>query len=357
MRPISDQHAARRRAVRLELGWGGCAALLLLLAGAPAGSSPQTRAQAAAERDVPLRDPASLERVWLVRVLDGDTLDVQRAGKVDRVRLAGVDTEERLHATSEAIAGAPQTVFGEETALWLARLLPAQGQLFLLRAPGGERRDAHGRLLAHLALPDGRDLNVLLVRLGRSPYFQRYGASEVDHAGLEGAQRAARAEQLGIWNPRTNRPRESEAPRAARDYRALLAWWEARAAAVRAFRSERDGGARAVYEAALPEDLERAARERGPSRVFGAVEGTLELSSDALLVFIETAPSAPALRLFVPAARRREFAPLELGLRATPARQSYLWIEGAVRPRGGHWSIEVESPACVRPAGPEPGGE
>src|SRR5204862_7285597 len=103
--------------------------------------------------------------------------------------LASIDTEERRHATAEPIAGAPQTVFGEETALWLARFLPEHGELYLLGSSGGERHDAHGRLLAHVALADGRDLNVLLVRAGRSPYFQRYGASEVDHEGFCNAQR------------------------------------------------------------------------------------------------------------------------------------------------------------------------
>lgn len=290
----------------------------------------------------------------LARVLDGDTLDVQRAGEAVRVRLAGVDTEERLHASAEAIAGAPQTVFGEETALWLARLLPEGGELYLLTAAGAEARDAHGRLLAHVVLPDGRDLNVLLVRLGRSPYFQRYGESEVDHEGLSRAQQAARAQHLGIWDPRTNRPRERGAPRAERDYAALLAWWEARAAAVRSLREELRSGERPVHQAEVPQDLERAARAGTAVRLFGAVEGTLELSSGALLVFIGTAPSAPGLRLFVPALRRAEFAPLDLELRCGPGRQSYLWIEGSVRPRAGHWSIELDSPAALQPAGPEP---
>jgi endonuclease YncB( thermonuclease family) len=332
-------------------------AVLAAVQGREALPREPTRAEAAlsaALRDVPVRDVATLERVRLVCVLDGDTLDVERAGKVVRVRLASVDTEERLHATSEAIAGAPQTVFGEETALWLARFLPEHGELHLLRAAGGERRDAHGRLLAQVALADGRDLNVLLVRAGRSPYFQRYGASEIDHEGFCTAQRAARGERLGIWNTRTNRPREAAAPRAARDYPALLAWWEARAEAVRSYRDARSSATGAVYGAEVPEDLERAARSREPVRIFGAVEGALELSSDALLVFIETAPSAPGLRLFVPAERRKQFAPLELGLRAGPKRQSYLWIEGVVQPRGGHWSIELDTPDAVRPAGPEP---
>jgi endonuclease YncB( thermonuclease family) len=275
------------------------ALIAVVAAGQGREASPREPARAeaalsAALRDVPLRDVASLERVRLVCVLDGDTLDVERGGKVVRVRLASVDTEERLHATAEPIAGAPQTVFGEETALWLARLLPEHGELHLLCAPGGERHDAHGRLLAHVALPDGRDLNVLLVRAGRSPYFQRYGASEVDHEGFCNAQRAARSEHLGIWDARTNRPREAAAPRAARDYPALLAWWEARAAAIRSFRDARSSDAGAVYGADIPEDLERAARAGEPVRIFGAVDGSLELSSDALLVFIETRLPRPA---------------------------------------------------------------
>jgi hypothetical protein len=265
-----------------------------------------------------------------------------------------VDTEERLRPSERPTPGAPQTVFGEETALWLAEQLDGVTHLGLLLPEGREQRDAHGRLLGHLVLPDGRDLNLLLVRTGRSPYFQRYGPSRVDHAGFVRAQETAREERLGIWDPRTNRPATPGAPAARRDYPALLAWWEARAEAVRGYREASAADALGVVSATAPAELARAARNGEPVRLFGEVEGSLELDSGALLVFLRTAPDAPGARLLVPASRRQALAPLAMPARVGPGVQNFLWVEGVVREREGHWSLRVDSTEAVRPAGPEP---
>ena len=350
----APQPVARARPVRLRVALALLLALPALIV--CAGGDSRNDAGRDPARDVPRREQSGLERVALARVVDGDTLDVTRNGHPVRVRLLGVDTEERLHATALTAADAPQTVFGEETALWLAELLAGTGPLGLLLPGGRERRDDHGRLLAHLALADGRDLNVLLVRLGRSPYFQRYGPSELDHAGFERAQNLARRERLGIWDPRTNQPRHPGAPRAQRDYPRLLAWWQARAAAVRAFGEQRLSDGTVVLAADRPEELERAARLGGAVRIFAEVEGAQELESGALLVFLAAPPSAPGLRLLVPAALRPALAGLDLAHRGQPGRQSFVWIEGCVRARSGHWWITLRSAEHLRLAGPEPSG-
>lgn len=359
----APQRPGRRRPLALPARLG-LVLLGLVLLGLSLSASPAARAAAGRPalprppadpaHDVPRRPTAGLERVRLAAVVDGDTLDVIRSGRRVRVRLECVDTEERLHAAGRSIPGAPQTVFGEETALWLAELLSDVSGLRLLLPEGREQRDAHGRLLAHLVLPDGRDLNVLLVRLGRSPYFQRYGPSRVDHAGFQRAQRSARRSRLGIWDARTNRPRTPGAPVARRDYTALLAWWEARALAVRAFRLARGRDAARALAADRPDELLRAAASGEPVRVFGEVEGAVELSAGALLVFLASGPDEPGLRLLVPRRARAALAPLELERRDRPGCQNFLWIEGLVHAQQGHFSIRIGSPTQVRPAGPEP---
>src|SRR6185369_6915200 len=103
---------------------------------------------------------------------------------------------------------------------------PKIGLLF----PGGvEQRDVYGRLLCEVILPDGTNYDLMLVKLGKSPYFNKYGNDQVDHAAFVAAQKKAQEEKLGIWNPKANEPETKGAPSAKRPYAELLPWWDARA--------------------------------------------------------------------------------------------------------------------------------
>ena len=92
--------------------------------------------------EVPPKETFEIERV-----VDGDTLWVRREGRVEKLRLLSVDTEERLgkgHAASET---KPQTVFGEETALWAQDVFGklekdgAKARVGLVFPSGREQRD------------------------------------------------------------------------------------------------------------------------------------------------------------------------------------------------------------------------
>src|SRR5262245_2731615 len=177
--------------------------------------------------------------VEVLRVIDGDTLEVRLEGEPVTLRLLSVDTEEKITGRASSSPSKPETVFGEETAQWAKAFFAALGSppRVGLAFPEGRRLDSYGRLLCHVLLPDGRDYNLLLVEQGRSPYFNKYGNSLVEHQAFERAQAAARAAELGIWNPATNRARTPGAPSAVRPYERLLPWWDARAAAIEGFRA------------------------------------------------------------------------------------------------------------------------
>src|SRR3954453_17005721 len=92
----------------------------------------------------------------VVRVLDGDTIVVQRDGAPETVRLLGVDTPETHHPTK------PVQCFGPEASDYThARLL---GQAVTLERDA-EARDIYGRLLMYVSL-DGARFNDELLRLG-----------------------------------------------------------------------------------------------------------------------------------------------------------------------------------------------
>jgi micrococcal nuclease len=111
----------------------------------------------------------------VTRVVDGDTIEVRLGGRVEDVRLIGVDTPETVKP------GTPVQCFGPRASHFTKRRLEGRRVRLVF---GVERRDAYGRLLAYAYLGD-RFFNPILVRRGLArsltippndrfaPYFRR----------------------------------------------------------------------------------------------------------------------------------------------------------------------------------------
>jgi len=82
--------------------------------------------------------------VKIVKVIDGDTVDIALAGRTERVRLIGVNTPETKHPTK------PIECFGPEASAYLTQLLPKGTTLRIERDV--EARDRYGRMLLYLYL-------------------------------------------------------------------------------------------------------------------------------------------------------------------------------------------------------------
>ncbi len=103
----------------------------------------------------------------VTRVVDGDTFEAQMEGRVEDVRLIGIDTPETVKP------GTPVQCFGPRASHFSKRLLSGRRVRLVF---GVERRDVYGRLLAYVRLlPAGRHrpgsrrptfVNALLVRRG-----------------------------------------------------------------------------------------------------------------------------------------------------------------------------------------------
>jgi micrococcal nuclease len=103
--------------------------------------------------------PATAEAV-VTRVVDGDTIEARIDGRVEDVRLIGVDTPESVQP------GAPVECFGPRASRFAHRLL--EGRRVHLDL-GEERRDPYGRLLAYVYLgppEERRFVSAILVRRG-----------------------------------------------------------------------------------------------------------------------------------------------------------------------------------------------
>ena len=95
----------------------------------------------------------------VVRVVDGDTLDVELSGSTVRVRLLGIDTPETVDENR------PVQCFGHEASNYLAQLLP-HGSIVRLERDV-EARDRYGRLLAYIyRVDDGVFVNAALIEGG-----------------------------------------------------------------------------------------------------------------------------------------------------------------------------------------------
>ena len=341
----------------------GCAARTAEAPEAPAASTPATVAEAAdaAVASAPARAAiVASETVDVVKVVDADTLHVRRKGAIEKLRLLSVDTEERLRSGSEASATKPETVFGEECALWAQQFFAglAEGdrpaRIGLAFPRGVEERDVYGRLLCHVILPDGRDFNRLLVELGKSPYFNKYGNSDVDHAGFVAAQEGARRRELGIWNPATNVPATPGAPAAQRPYDELLPWWDARARAIDDFRARSKASSETVVDAADPEALARAAASGREVEVFGEVDRIFEEKSGDRTVLLRSGSRERALRIRIPAAARARLERFDVDALAREMRQNFVWVRGTIGAGARGHEITSADPARWRRAGPEP---
>ena len=120
----------------------------------------------ATEEPVADRDPAAERSGPVVRVIDGDTIKVELDGRLQTVRLVGIDTPE---------SGRPQTPVecGSKQAGTALRRLLLNRDVAVLRDPTQDAVDKYGRVLAYVEV-DGRDAGEAMVASGwAKPYVYR----------------------------------------------------------------------------------------------------------------------------------------------------------------------------------------
>lgn len=102
----------------------------------------------------------------VLRVVDGDTVEIDFQGKAAKVRLIGVDTPETVHPSK------PVEAYGKEASNFTKNLLI--GESVYLRFDV-DRTDNYGRLLAYLyRAPDGLFVNLEIVRQGYGHAYTRF---------------------------------------------------------------------------------------------------------------------------------------------------------------------------------------
>lgn len=128
------------------------------------------------------RSPRPLPAPWrgrVVRILDGDTLEVLRQKQAVRIRLYGIDCpEKRQPYGTRAKQFTADLAFGKDVTVQ-------------------ERsRDRYERAVAEILLPDGHSLNRELVRAGLAWWYRKYAPHE---SGLAELEEQARDQRRGLW--------------------------------------------------------------------------------------------------------------------------------------------------------------
>lgn len=114
----------------------------------------------------------------VVKVSDGDTIEVMRDGRAEKIRLAGIDCPEKKQA------------FGQAAKRFTLDL--AAQKIVTVKV---ETTDRYGRTVGEVILPDGRSLNRELVRAGYAWWYRKY-SSDTTLGILESEARTTRR---GLW--------------------------------------------------------------------------------------------------------------------------------------------------------------
>lgn len=144
----------------------------------------------------------------VVKVVDGDTIDVLIDGKTERIRLIGINTPETVDPRK------PVECFGVEASNKAKELLTGK-RVMLESDASQDERDKYGRLLRYVFLEDRTNFNLLMIKGGYA-YEYTYNIPYKYQTEFKESQRQAEINKSGLWgevcdNFTTNKQAESNA--------------------------------------------------------------------------------------------------------------------------------------------------
>lgn len=140
-----------------------------------------------------IKAPSNLSTYFkVIKVVDGDTIDVYDNGSTIRVRLIGVNTPETVHPEKAV------ECFGKEASTYTTKKLLGKN-VQLETDSSQDKYDTYSRLLAYVYV-DGDNFNYSLIYDGYA-YEYTYNTPYKYQAEFKAAQRDADANNRGLWNP------------------------------------------------------------------------------------------------------------------------------------------------------------
>lgn len=127
----------------------------------------------------------------VVKVVDGDTLDLNINGTTERIRLIGVNTPESVEPRQ------PVECFGIEASNRAKEILTGK-TVILEKDPSQGDRDKYGRLLGYIFLQDGTNFGKKMISDGYA-YEYTYDGKYKYQSEFKAAQADAQVNKRGLW--------------------------------------------------------------------------------------------------------------------------------------------------------------
>ncbi len=128
------------------------------------------------------------DRFKVIRIFDGDTIEVKGAGLTFKVRLVGIDTPETGRKNSK---GQPYAQKAKQ--VLMDRII---GKHVRLKQYG---TGGYNRILAEI-FSGGRNINLIMVQTGMAEIYRGSLPSSFDIAAYTTAQKTAKRNRTGIWS-------------------------------------------------------------------------------------------------------------------------------------------------------------
>lgn len=138
----------------------------------------------------PKTEPTLHERARVIRVVDGDTIEVRLTSGAEKdVRILGIDTPEVYGGTE---------CWGPQASAAMKKRLPKGTVVNLTSDPTQDRVDRYGRILRYVA-KGGKDVGFAMVRAGNAEVYV-YGGNPFKRTGAyKKAENRAKASNRGMW--------------------------------------------------------------------------------------------------------------------------------------------------------------
>ena len=138
--------------------------------------------------------PPTPSKYQVIRIIDGDTIEVKTATGSASVRFLGVNAPELT--TGDCLAQAAKDKLTQ---------LIGKNPVFLTADPLQPNKDKYGRLLRYVSIDGKTDLSTQLIAVGLAHFYDL----ETDYAletQFHAAENSARAAKIGLWSPTACKP-------------------------------------------------------------------------------------------------------------------------------------------------------
>jgi micrococcal nuclease len=143
------------------------------------------------------------ETAFVKKIFDGDTFEAEISGKIEKVRMLGIDSPERWDSEKfdrdmERTGRDKKTIqqLGELSYEHTVKLISGK-KVILKPEPGGDNKDKYGRLLRYVYLEDGTFVNMVIVEDGYANAYRKFRLSK--QKDFIEAEKKAREDKKGLW--------------------------------------------------------------------------------------------------------------------------------------------------------------